>query len=345
MANPKMMQKLLRIVSASLVVALIAATHSAQLRAETFSEADKLFALKVYPTLQAKCFACHGDDLAELKGELDLRSLQGMKLGGESGAAALVPGKPGEGLLMGAVRWEDLEMPPKANDRLTDEQINALEIWIAAGAPWPNQEARAQMQRQEREILQTDAGLLVATSGGQSDEWTYRRYRPEDIWAFQALDFADQQDAFTDTDHPIDFFIERRLAEKNLRPTAKATPEELIRRASYDVIGLPPTPEQVAEFLNRWEEIRNAPGKNFSSVFWRVRIMEKGGHNIGWMSCVMLTHPDSPTILSVPMPGGIATTSFELSTTTNPTTNSSLSNSRAMRLSKAHQNQSLQRDS
>ena len=254
MANPKMMQKLLQMVSASLVVALIAATHSAQLRAETFSEADKLFALKVYPTLQAKCFACHGDDLAELKGELDLRSLQGMKLGGESGAAALVPGKPGEGLLMGAVRWEDLEMPPKANDRLTDEQINALEIWIAAGAPWPNQEARAQMQRQEREILQTDAGLLVATSGGQSDEWTYRRYRPEDIWAFRPLDSADQQDAFTEGDHPIDFFVERRLAEKNLRPTAKATPEELIRRASYNLIGLPPTPEQVADFLSRWEE-------------------------------------------------------------------------------------------
>lgn len=223
---------------------------------------ERLFALKVLPTLQSKCFACHGDDEAELKGELNLKSRDAMIHGGESGEATLVPGQPGEGLLLGAVRWEDLEMPPKENDRLTVDQIAALEQWIAAGAPWPSVEKQQEILRGEREVAVNDEGMLIATSGGLADEWTYRRYQPTDVWAFQPLASKSELLPKESNAHPVDEFVDQKLAESGLSPAAEADAKTLIRRATYDLIGLPPTVEEVKAFLIDWESNREQAWSN-----------------------------------------------------------------------------------
>ena len=88
-------------------------------------EGSRLFSLKVYPVLKAKCFACHGEDPENIEGDLNLLSREGMLKGGESSARVLVEGQPEESDLYRAITWEDedLEMPPKENDRLTSAQI------------------------------------------------------------------------------------------------------------------------------------------------------------------------------------------------------------------------------
>ena len=90
---------------------------------------------------------------------------------------------------MKAVRWEDedYEMPPKENDRLTKEQIDELAKCIDAGAPWPSEGRQTEIRLAEQTRKRTKDGIMVKTSGGLADDWTFRRYQPEDIWAFQPL--------------------------------------------------------------------------------------------------------------------------------------------------------------
>ncbi|MEO1994798.1 MAG: c-type cytochrome domain-containing protein, partial [Planctomycetaceae bacterium] len=102
------------------------------------ADAERLFTLKVLPVLKVKCFGCHGSDPQDHRGDFDIRSRKGMLKGGESKAAALLPGHPEDSPLFTAVNWDGLEMPPKKNDRLTTDQINSLRLWIRAGAPWPD---------------------------------------------------------------------------------------------------------------------------------------------------------------------------------------------------------------
>jgi hypothetical protein len=97
----------------------------------SFSEGDKLFALKIGPLLEEKCLSCHSDKQGKVKGDLDLSSLDGMLFGGETSENVLVPHKPEKSLLFTAISWNDsdYEMPPKENDRLTPKQIE----WFSNG--------------------------------------------------------------------------------------------------------------------------------------------------------------------------------------------------------------------
>ena len=90
---------------------------------------------------------------------------------------------------MKMVKWEDedYEMPPKQNDRLSEEQIKDFAKWIDAGAPWPNDERQKEIHLAEQNKKRTKDGIMVKTSGGLADEWTCRCYQPEDIWAFQSV--------------------------------------------------------------------------------------------------------------------------------------------------------------
>lgn len=221
--------------------------------ANSFKELDpaKLFVYEVYPLLESKCFACHGNDQEDIEGEFDIRSLEGMLQGGESGHAALQIGKAKESPLYLATTWKDpdFQMPPKENDRLTGKQVDMLEAWIDGGAPWPDETKRA-------EILAAgdwDWGdeVVIQTSGALSESWANRRYKKEDLWAFYPLQEVEvpwkavgEQDA-----HPIDAFIQQKLKEEGIKPASKADKRTLIRRATYDLIGLPPTPEEVDDFL------------------------------------------------------------------------------------------------
>ena len=206
---------------------------------------EKHFTLKVLPLLKSKCLGCHGDMPDDLKGEFDVRTREALLLGGESGEAGLIPDDVAASLLVQAVRWDGLEMPPKENDRLTEEQVSAIERWVAAGAPWPNAARQNEIRQAEWSVPENEDGVLVATSGGLADAWTYRRYEKQKVWAFLPL----QQEFSFDS---IDGFIDACLQEKNLKPAPQATPSELIRRVTFDLTGLPPKPAEISAFLKAW---------------------------------------------------------------------------------------------
>lgn len=176
----------------------------------------EFFERKIRPLLVEACIDCHGPD--EQSGKLRLDSKAGWKRGGERGPA-IVTGDPAASLLYQAVtnRDEGLRMPPADHaDPLTEAQIRDLEIWIRAGAPDP---------RQGRAVRPIDL-------------------KAKDHWAFQPLPTRPKDQVFN-SQNPVDFFINARLKAANLRPLPPADPRTLIRRATYDLIGLPPTAEQI----------------------------------------------------------------------------------------------------
>ncbi|QDU63321.1 Planctomycete cytochrome C [Planctomycetes bacterium Pan216] len=209
---------------------------------------ERNFTLKVLPLLKAKCLGCHGGDTEDVQGGLDVRSRAALIKGGESEEPALVPGDPEASPLYQAIRWDGLEMPPKENDRLTEAQIAMVKSWIVAGAPWPDEATQRRHRAEAAAIESTDEGVLVRTSGGLSDEWTLRRYRPEDLWAFRPV----KRPPVSTGTHPVDYFISKRLAPTSIEPAAQADPVTLIRRATFDLTGLPPTPEQISAFREEW---------------------------------------------------------------------------------------------
>ncbi len=233
-----------------LLAAVIGAFPATAAVAEEQAEAEREFTLRVLPLLKARCFACHGDDADDLKGALDLRSRGSLLAGGESEEPAIVPGDAEASLLYQAVKWDGLKMPPKENDRLAPAEIELLARWIAAGAPWPNEARQRAYRDAERARETTEEGVILKTSGGLSEEWTYRRYQPEDVWAFRPL----REVAIPAGKDPIDFLIGRRLEGAGVSPAPRADAATLLRRATFDLLGLPPTPEEVEEFLAEWEE-------------------------------------------------------------------------------------------
>ncbi|MBI5692383.1 MAG: PSD1 domain-containing protein [Verrucomicrobia bacterium] len=237
--------------------------------------AEQLFAREVLPLLQAKCLACHGRDEAKIKGGLDLRTREAASAGGDSAKPAIVPLQPDASPLYLAVTrshadWEP--MPPKANDALTARQVEHVRTWIAGGAPWPDDTQRAAILA-ESEKWTKDEGIRVPTSGGLSAGWTDRRYPPADLWAYQPLRKppvpAVPVPATSPADaapNPIDAFIHARLATAQLPPAPRADRRTLLRRVTFDLTGLPPTPEEIAAFVSD-----PAPdGAAFASVIDRL---------------------------------------------------------------------------
>jgi mono/diheme cytochrome c family protein len=222
--------------------------------------AEQLFNAKIRPLLAKKCLACHGADPAEIKSSLDLRTREAALRGGESGAPAIVPGRPDESLLYQAVKWERLEMPPKENDRLSNEEVEFLRRWIQAGAPWVMPPAKVAESGGGRAVLDRwnsdkspEEGVVVETSGGLSAEWTNRRYRPDDIWAFQPVPRPDIPEPAIDAErvrNPVDAFIQARLAGVHIaRLAGPADNRTFIRRVTFDLHGLPPRPSDIVAFL------------------------------------------------------------------------------------------------
>ena len=184
----------------------------------------RFFESEVRPLLAEKCFSCHGEK--KQKGDLRLDSLAAMMVGGESGVA-VVPGKPDESLLVDAIRYESFEMPPTG--KLNDKQIEILTKWVALGAPWPG----------------SDANIPIASRETFSEE-------DRNWWAFQPVKKSTVPIATGETwpRNAIDHFILDRMQSTNLTPAPEADRISLVRRLYFDVIGLPPTPEQVDAFVN-----------------------------------------------------------------------------------------------
>lgn len=212
------------------------------------AEAEQLFVRHIWPLLSEKCLTCHGKGEARIK-NLDLSRREGALKGGESGKPALVPGKPEESLLYIAVtrKNSDLVMPPKDSDKLSEEQTDLLRQWIEAGAPWPDAARMKILAAPTQDKWAGTDGIPVATSGGLSVEWTHRKYKRENLWAYQPLRKPPVPQG--NAGHPIDAFINRKLKDLGLEPAPLADRSRLIRRATFDLIGLPPTPEEVHAFV------------------------------------------------------------------------------------------------
>jgi mono/diheme cytochrome c family protein len=232
---------------------------------------DRHFHDKVKPLLDSRCISCHGPD--KVKGALRLDSRAAALKGGDNGPAVM-PGKPSESLLLQAVMHAkpDLEMPPK--EKLTTNDIAVLRRWIADGAPWPaaptNETVAAQLKPGERlgDAWSDPRNPIVKIFGGQRlDLWSLqpvRQVEPPAVkkgiakavingakgGAGRTMSRAtDLQTTDRFPRHPIDQFIHAKLAEKKLTPAPEADRRTLARRLYFDLTGLPPTPEEMAEFL------------------------------------------------------------------------------------------------
>ncbi len=225
---------------------------------EEFSEGEKIFALVVAPTLDSKCAACHGRNPDEIESGFVITTREQTVRGGDSGEAALVPEKPEDSwIYKSSTRKHDqLQMPPKENDRLDEEQLAALKKWIELGAPWPD-EKKIEAIRGE-----FATGITVATSGGLDSNWDDRRYAPKTLWAYQPLKVELPAPTDLPANNKVDLFTNAKLIELGVRPAQRASRLDLIRRLYLDLTGLPPTPEAVAKFVSNpaseqqaWEQL------------------------------------------------------------------------------------------
>lgn len=234
----------------ALVTLALCATQIAYAQQKTADDnAEQLFVRRIQPLLQSKCIACHGAAGKKQQGNLDLRTHKSALAGGDSGEPAIVVGKPDQSPLFLAITRKSTDwtpMPPKEAEKLSAEQIGWFKIWIAGGAPWPDEAGRRAIETANATRWSAEDGVAVKTSGGLNATWTDRKYKPDALWAYQPV----QKPApSTSRQHPID----ELLAEKMPPGLAVAPPADrvtLIRRVTYDLTGLPPTPSEVAEFVN-----------------------------------------------------------------------------------------------
>ncbi len=207
------------------------AEEAALLRPIDPAQAD-FFEKKIRPALVKYCFECHSPQAKKLKGGLRLDHAAGVLKGGNTGKV-VVPGKPEKSPLVEAIRWKnkDLQMPPE--EKLPEAVIADLERWIAMGVPWPSEVA----------ANEADAGAPAAKK-------EYDTSKARSHWAYQPVVKpavpAPADSAWSRND--IDRFILAGLEKKGLKPAGDADRRTLIRRATFDLVGLPPSPEEVEAF-------------------------------------------------------------------------------------------------
>ena len=215
------------------------------------SKGEEIFVRRIAPLLREKCLGCHGNDEEEIEGGLDLRSAKALA-GGDSGESLTNADELEHSPILLSVSRENEDwsaMPPKEAERLTEEQIGFLREWIEAGSPWPNTARQAEIEKTRSDAWSVEDGIQVNTSGGLDDAWTNRRYKPETLWAYQKV----VRPKVPSSANAIDWLLLKAMPE-NLQPAPRADRVTLIRRATFDLTGLPPTPREVSSFV---EDKRN----------------------------------------------------------------------------------------
>jgi hypothetical protein len=216
----------------------------------TRTDSEILFVRRIAPLLREKCVACHGDKANEIEGGLDVRSLELLTAGGDSEEPGIVPGKPeASSIYLAAERGEESfsAMPPKEAEKLGEEQLAWLHEWIKSGAKWPSKHRQEAIHKKYAEAWSVTDGINVETSGGLSPDWTNRKYDSAGLWAYQPVRDINVSVGATNR-NAIDVLIEDALPE-GLHVAPPASRRELIRRATFDLSGLPPRPEEVAAFI------------------------------------------------------------------------------------------------
>jgi cytochrome c553 len=184
----------------------------------------RFFETKVRPVLMTKCAKCHSQAAEKIKGGLLIDSREGLRKGGDTGAA-IVPGKPDESLLITAIRYTDdsLQMPP--NGPLPQSVVADFEAWVKMGAPDPR--------------------------GASAPKAALDTSKARQFWSFQPPRIVNPPPP-KDTAWPrsdLDRFLLAALEAKGLKPVADADKPTLIRRVTFDLTGLPPTPQEFEAFL------------------------------------------------------------------------------------------------
>ena len=235
-------------------------------------DGEKLFALHVKPLLAEKCLACHGSDPDDLQGGLDLRTRESLLRGGDWFEKDVVIVGDGQHsmLYVATTRKEvDYEMPPKEADKLSQQQQWWIRDWIDAGAPWPDDDRVKQIQAAHAE------GEQVLVSRALSDEWQTRRYESEKLWAYRPIKKPDVPAGR----HGIDWFIDQRLDAAGLSPAPAADSSSLVRRMSFGLTGLPPSPHDVERFTRVYQANPNRAVEEYAE---QLMSSPHYGEQFGW---------------------------------------------------------------
>jgi mono/diheme cytochrome c family protein len=218
-----------RLLFCSLVISSTVLASTIATSAEPTAAEVEFFEKEIRPLLVARCFKCHGE-LKEPKGGLSLTSREDVLKGGESGPAAIA-GKPDESLLISAIKYEGPEMPPDGN-QLPDAAIANLTRWVELGLPWPKSDAKS---LEPRMTAVEDEQIAAA----RRSHWSLQPVRSpqppkvrDAIWAKTS----------------IDDFVLAELEKHGLTPSPRADKRTLLRRVTFDLVGLPPTPEEIDDF-------------------------------------------------------------------------------------------------
>lgn len=192
--------------------------------AEPDATATAYFEKHIRPILVSKCYACHSASL-QAKGGLRLDTREGVRVGGQTGAA-LIPGKPEDSLLIEAIKYEGLKMPPK--EKLSNEVIAHFEEWIRLGAPDPREEIKTPI-----------AGERAIDFEQERKHWSFQTPQKPGVPTVR-----DAQWGHTE----IDRFVLARLEAVALKPAADTDRATWLRRVTFDLTGLPATPGEILDF-------------------------------------------------------------------------------------------------
>ncbi len=212
------------------------------------------FENKIRPVLVNRCYECHSEDAEKLGGKLLLDTRSGMMESGESGPS-VVAGKPDNSLVIQALKWDhDLEMPP--DEPLSETVINDFVKWVKMGAPDPR------------------SGKVKKVAG--------RTYKEGELWSFEAVEKPELPEVKSAgwPRNPIDRFVLAQIEALNLRPARDASPEVLIRRLYFDLLGLPPNMEEMQNFVTDYEKSgQQAVAKLVDSLLASPQFGERWGRH------------------------------------------------------------------
>jgi cytochrome c553 len=250
-------------VRAATAVLLSVGLVPAALGADGAGPDSDFFEKKVRPVLVDHCYKCHSAEAEagkKLKAGLFLDTREGMLKGGEGGPV-IVPGEPDKSRLIEAVRYHnpDLQMPPKG-PRLTDEQVADLAAWVKAGAPDPRTSSATQP-------------AAPVDMGAATRHWSFQPPKQHAVPDVRRADWPKSA---------IDHFILAKLEQSGLTPAPPADKRTLIRRATFDLTGLPPTPQEVRAFLD--DDSADAFGKVVDRLLASPAYGERWGRH--WLDVV-----------------------------------------------------------
>lgn len=223
-----------RLLTAAVLLICVSAVHGADVdpdHAALRMRGLEVFRSSVRKILVDKCLSCHGGESTE--GKLDLATQEGLLNGGERGPAAVIA-RGDKSLLTRLVRHQQPPYMPKDDEPLTEKEVAALVQWIDLGAPY-------------------DEPLIARSE--QTARWIDRRIDPQarGFWAFQPLRRQPSpriEDSTRWARTPIDLFLLEKLQAAQIAPNGSVGKAALIRRVMFDLTGLPPTPDEIQEFLH-----------------------------------------------------------------------------------------------